>query len=281
MIQESAFLVENKTSTRLWGAVQRFIETCEARGKIAFSMDELLAATGLSNIAARSQLTRLSPHVVRVAPRQNFFLIVRPEQIPMGAPPAFWWLDAYFKFLSQPYYVGLLTAAAEYGSSHQAAQVIQVLTDRPMTDLRIGRIRVQFFVKKTVGEVPAVELPAAYAPLKISTPETTALDLLRYAHRIGGASRAVHAIRDMLPKFSKKRLQDAVAAEAEASNVQRLGFILDQLNRQNLAVSIRRWIPAKPNWVYLEHHKASELGHKEDASSPWRVILNSDIQELS
>jgi hypothetical protein len=263
------------------GAAQRFVDSRQERGQVTFTLAELQRATGLSFTAARDQVRRLGKYVVRVSPRQDFFLIIRPDQLPMGAPPAFWWLDAYFKFLGQPYYVGLLTAAAQYGSSHQAVQVIQVLTNRPLRELKIGRIRVQFFVKKTVGDVPTIELPAAYAPLKISTPETTSLDLLRYAHRIGGAGRAIHAIRDLLPRFSKKRLQSAIAAESEISNLQRLGFVLDELKRLDLSELVRARLPSKLNQVYLQHHNAHGAGLYPMRDNPWFVRINSDIQELS
>lgn len=281
MIQDDSAPSEIVAKPRNWKAAQRFVESCQARGKITFTLAELQQATGLSFTAARDQVKRLGKYVARVSPRQDFFLIVSPEQLPMGAPPAFWWLDAYFQSIGQPYYVGLLTAAAEYGSSHQAAQVTQVLTNSPLRELKVGRVRVQFFVKKTVGEVPASYLPEAYAPLKISTPEVTALDLMRYAYRIGGAGRAVHAIRDLLPKFSKKRLQNALAAEFEISNIQRLGFILEELKRPDLSELVRARLPSKLNWVYLEHHNAQGPGVQAKGAKPWSVLVNSDIQELS
>lgn len=281
MIQDDFASSEIVATSRNWKAARRFVESCQARGKITFTLAELQKATGLSHTAARDQVKRLEKYVARVSPRQDFFLIVSPEQFPIGAPPAFWWLDAYFQSIEQPYYVGLLTAAAEYGSSHQAAQVTQVLTNRPLRELKVGRVCVQFFVKKTVAEVPASYLPKAYAPLKISTPEVTALDLLRYAHRIGGGARAVHTIRDLLPNFSKKRLQNALAAEFEISNLQRLGFILEELKRPDLSQLVRARLPSRLNWVYLEHHDAQGPGLQTDGANPWSVRVNSDIQELS
>jgi hypothetical protein len=262
-------------------AAQRFVEACQIRGKITFTLAELQKATGLSFIAARDQVKRLGQQVARVSPRQDFFLIVSPEQFPMGAPPAFWWLDSYFQLIEQPYYVGLLTAAVEYGSSHQAVQVTQVLTNRPLRELKVGRVRVQFFVRSTTGTAPALYLPGAYAPLKISTPEVTALDLIRYAYRIGGASRVVQVLRDLLPKFSKKRLQTALAAELETSNIQRLGFILEELGRPDLCELVRAKLPSKVNWVLLEHHNEQDGGISARKSNPWSVIVNADIRDLS
>lgn len=277
MIQDDLPPSQIVTQPRSRGAAQRFVESRQERGQVTFTLAELQRATGLSFTAARGQVKRLGKHVARLSPRQDFFLIVRPDQVSMGAPPAFWWLDAYFQSIGQPYYVGLLTAAAEHGSSHQAVQVTQVLTNSPLRELKVGRIRVQFFVKKTVVKVPTSDLPMAYAPLKISMPEVTALDLMRYAHRIGGVGRAIETIRDLLPKFSKKRLQCAIATEAEISNLQRLGFILDELKRPDLSGLVRARLPSKLNWVYLQHHSAHQIGLYAMRDNPWFVLINSEL----
>ena len=47
-------------------------------------MTDIVAETELSVIAARFQLLRLGPKVVRVSPRQPFFLIVGPEHRSLG-----------------------------------------------------------------------------------------------------------------------------------------------------------------------------------------------------
>jgi hypothetical protein len=49
----------------------------------------------------------------------------------MGAPPVAWWLDDYFNWLGHPYYLALQSAAGTYGSTPQALQVTQVMTDSP------------------------------------------------------------------------------------------------------------------------------------------------------
>ena len=81
--------------------------------------------TGLSAIAAKRQLSRLKSQIVRVSPRQGFFLIVAPEYRAMGAPPAAWWLHEYLQWLGQPYYLALQSAASLYGSNPQAVQETQ------------------------------------------------------------------------------------------------------------------------------------------------------------
>ena len=69
------------------GAVAAFVEDLMlALGRVAFSLVELVQATGLSVIAAKFQLLRLRGKVVRVSARQPFFLIVGPRNTGSRAP---------------------------------------------------------------------------------------------------------------------------------------------------------------------------------------------------
>ena len=53
----------------------------------------------------------------------------------------------YFRWLGRPYYLALQTAGASHGSSPQAIQVTQVMTDLARHDLRSGRVRVHFLLR--------------------------------------------------------------------------------------------------------------------------------------
>ena len=132
------------------GAAEAFIDARMGLGRVAFSLDELTKESGLSAIAAKFQLLRLRGKVVRVSPRQPFYLIVSPEHRSMGAPPATWWLQDYLNWLERPYYLALQSAASAFGSNPQALQVTQVMTDRPCRTIKVGRIQVRFFVKRGI-----------------------------------------------------------------------------------------------------------------------------------
>jgi len=131
---------------------------------------DLVKESGLSAIAAKRQLSRLRDEVVRISPRQRFYLIVSPEHRSMGAPPANWWLQEYFDWLCRPYYLALQSAASLFGSNPQALQVTQVMTDRPCRAIKVGRIQVRFFVKRGLEHTPTQQPAGAVAPLCISTP---------------------------------------------------------------------------------------------------------------
>jgi hypothetical protein len=255
---------------RQFGAADSFIEQRLALGRMSFSLANMVKDTGLSAIAAKRQLVRRE-HVVRVSPRQPFFLIVNPEHRAVGAPPVAWWLHDYFAWLEQPYYLALQSAASAFGSNPQALQVTQVMTKIPRRPLEIGRLRVQFFVKRTVEQTPTQPLANAFAPLRVSTPEATAFDLVCYAPRTGGISRAAETIAPLLPLMRPAELRRVLKIENDPTTARRLGFVLEKLKATHLAKVVEERLPATSVFVPLvpgSHENAPEVKR-------WGILNNA------
>jgi hypothetical protein len=262
---------KSKSKSRMDGSADAFINQRLTLGRVAFPLADLVKETGLSVTAARNQLLRLENRVTRVSPRQQFFLIVSPEHHAVGAPPVAWWLHDYFQWLGDPYYLALQSAASLLGSNPQALQVTQVMTKIPRRALEIGRIRVQFFVKRTVEQTPTQPLANAYAPLLVSTPEATTFDLVQYAARIGGIGRAAETIAPLLPLMRPAELRRVLKIEDEPATAQRLGFVLETLKATNLAKVVQDWLPSDLVLVPLVP------GLRGDAPEikRWRILNNA------
>jgi hypothetical protein len=255
------------------GAVSAFVDKRMAKGVAAFQMSELVEETGLTVMAARSQIRRLGRRIARVSRAQQFFVIVSPEHYSRGSPPVDWWLDDYFEWLGHPYYLALLSAAGAHGSNPQSIQVTQVMTDTPRRPLTIGQLRVSFFIKRGIRDTPTQNLANAYAPTRVSTPAATVFDLIRYAARIGGIGRALETLRPLFPLIDKADLRGVLDAEREISTAQRLGYLLDKTGQAKLAGVVENWLPSKLPTLPLE--TASTAKTMGPASSRWRVVDNS------
>lgn len=261
-----------KTKThRRTGVAAAFVEERLERGLITFDLAELTRQTGLSDVAAKNQLHRLPGRVVRVSPHQAFFLIVESQHRPMGAPPVEWWLDDYFRWLGRPYYLALLSAAEVYDSAPQAVQVKQVMTDVPRREISVGRLRILCFVKNRMERTPVQQPPNAYAPLRISTPEATALDMIRYASRIGGMERALETLTPLLPLFRASELKRALDAENDVAVAQRFGYLIETAGHHRWARIVRHWLP--PRLVRLPLHSSKQDLTETEQSSRWRILV--------
>jgi len=257
------------------GAVSRLLDTALGSGVRLIALDELARDAGLTPLAVRRQLARLGARAVRVPGRPAAALILSPEDAANGAPPAAAWLDAYFRVRNEPYYVGLLSAAALHGYSAQAVQVTQVLVTRSARAIVLGRVGLHFFVKKDVAATPRIELPGLLAPLAVSTPEATALDLIAFQSRLGGIERVTEVIAGLLPRMTISGLKSALRAEPALAVRQRLGYVLEVLGRERLAATVRASLTGRLTPVRLKPEGRSGAPPRSpDLKEPWAVYDN-------
>ena len=257
------------------GAVDLLLEDCEARARSLVTIDELALSSGLSLVAVRRQMEHLAHRHARIQGKPAAYLLVPPEHRPFGAPPVKWWLDAYCRLRNQPYYLGLLSAAEMHGSSHQAVQVTQVLTVRPMRQIAVGMLRVEFFVKKNLQQTPVMQLPGQRARFAVSTPEATAMDLTAYHHAIGGVARAAEVIAGMKSSITVRGLRAALKAEPESAIKQRLGYVFQTIGWEALAAEVQRHLARKLAPAVLQPRTPMRHGA---VALPWNVVDNIDLK---
>src|SRR5947207_2043165 len=136
-----------------------FLEVLQASGRYTFRRTEALKALGISPVALKHALWRQAKAGRVAAPRRGFYVIVPPEYRAAGSPPADWFIDDLMTtHLGRPYYAGLLTAAALHGAAHQAPQEFQVVTDRPLPMIEMGRLRIRFVKKAHLKVTPTVRV---------------------------------------------------------------------------------------------------------------------------
>ncbi len=204
-------------------------------------------------------------------------MIVPGEFDLAGAPPAQWFIHGLMVYLGQPYYVALLTAAAHHGASHQAAQVFQVVTDRPTRPMNAGRIRMEFVMKSGIEGTPttAVKTPTGY--MTMSTPEATALDLVRYFKAAGHLSHVTTVLEELAEELDGEDLVRAAEAGGfEMVVVQRLGYLLDRVGAGSVADGLAAVVAGRsPQAVPLRPDRPRK-GCPVDGR--WRVAVNNEVE---
>ena len=253
----------------------RFTEDLQGHGHYTFTKQEAITSLHISDNAFHKAAHRLirEKSVIRVV--NEFYAVVPAEYRASGGLPATHYIDALMKFRQQPYYVGVLSAAALHGAAHQATQELQVVTTKPMPMIRAGRTRIRFLTKHRLAETPVqpVKTPSGY--IQVSTPEATAIDLLLYPRIAGGLNNIATVLTELSEVIDPEMLA-RIAASTKASYIQRLGYLMDQVGAEKLTGSLtrclkkQRWdyIPLRPGW------KSSSI--KRD--SKWRVIVNEIVE---
>ncbi len=207
-------------------ALQAWLDELQAAGRYTFTRDDQLRdGPGVE----RTSLWRAQRRGRLAQPRAGFFVIVPPEYRVLGAPPAPWFIDALMRFEKQPYYVGLLSAAALHGASAQAVQEFQVVVRQPLRTIRKGRLRIHFIMRSDEDKAVTEQRQTPTGTMRISTPEQTALDVVRYPMACGDWDNVASVVRDLAPRLDPTKLADAARAHKDVPSMQRLGFILDHV----------------------------------------------------
>jgi predicted transcriptional regulator of viral defense system len=212
-----------------------------------------------------------------VVPRRGFYVIVPMEYSLVGAPPASWFVADLMAYLQRPYYVGLLSAAALYGAAHQQPMVFQVVTDAPLRCVEVGRAHIRFVQKSGLERTPTMERKTSTGFMKVSTPEATALDIVRYYRGAGHLDHVATVLAELGEELDAERLVAAAQDSAvEVSVVQRLGYLLELVDHQTLVQPLAAWLAARNPAHVMLLPGAKSAGFTRNGR--WRVIANADVE---
>ncbi len=254
--------------------VSRWTEQLQSRGRYTFTRPEAEAETARSFVAAQTALRRLKNQGRIVSPRRGFYVIVPPEFRTAGSPPASWFIDDLMRFLDQSYYVGLLSAAAIHGAAHQQPMVFQVITCKPTREMRAGRVALQFMMSNKVNELPITEVQTETGTMRVATPETTAFDLVRYPARVGFHSNVATVLVELAELIDAEALVN-IAPLVGLPDVQRLGYLLDTIGREEVASPLATWLQTRrPRTVLLRTGGSVDV----EIDKRWHVLPNETIE---
>jgi len=256
--------------------LRRWVDSLQSRGEYVFTQDQALSAIDHSPASVQRALHRLQTkgRIVRV--RTGFFLIVPLEYSSAGAPPVSWFVDPLMKYLGKPYYVAILTAAALHGASHQQPQEFQIMTTRPLRPIVLGRSRVVFFTNAELQSASTMPMKTPTGSMLVSTPETTAVDLVRYYRAAGYLSNVATVLRELAPALDAKKLTQVAGRLATVAEARRLGYLLDHVGATKLTKPLGEWLKhQKPSPAPLRPDRPY---HGLEPDRRWGVVANEAIE---
>lgn len=256
--------------------LSEFVDSLQSSGQYSFRREEAISVLGVSGIAFQAAVRRLAAKGRLVTPRRGFHVVVPLEYRLAGAPPPSWFIDDLMKFHGRAYYVGLLSAAALHGAAHQQPQVFQVVTDSTLRPITVGRSRIRFYLKWRLAQTPTTEVKTETGAMRVSTPEATALDLVRYVAGAGQLGNVATVLSELSEKINPGRLVKAAQAEVELSVVQRLGFLLDRFASAGVAAPLAGWLATqRPRPVPLRPERKPKATEKDPR---WQVLVNEHVE---
>jgi predicted transcriptional regulator of viral defense system len=250
-----------------------------ARGEVFFSSEKAEQSLGLGHGAFLDAAERLQKQKKLVRLRRGNYVVVPPQFGPWGAPPPSWYIDALMRHESSPYYVGLLKAAEIHGATHQAVLEFQIVAEKRVPNMQVGRSLLSFYYRKQLAPISQAiaDHKTDTGSMKVSSVELTSLDLLRYPYASAGLDNIVTVLADLGEKIDPEKLA-SVSVSFPKSVVQRLGHLLDQLSYADATQPMLRELLREqlPPWVELDPEEVAEpqLAPKcIERDKRWNVVV--------
>ena len=253
-----------------------WVDARQAQGLYFFSREEAVKNLQMSDIAFKMAVSRLQKkeRILRVL--SGFYIIIPLEFSSTRVLPADWFIADLMTHMRRPYYVGLLSAAAIHGAAHQQPQQFQVVTTGPLRRLQVRTLSVRFFSKTNFKATPVVSTKVQTGFIPVSTPEGTAIDLIRYARAIGGLDRVLTVLQVLGESVDRIKLVNAVKADGNLAYGQRLGWLLERAGHSELVEGLREWIRERNPLPAKLEPSLPIRGAEKDLR--WQLLINTEVE---
>jgi predicted transcriptional regulator of viral defense system len=257
-------------------SLAEYVNRLQQNGRYTFTKAEAQQTLFVPDEVIKVSLWRLAKKRRIVMIRQGFYVIVPLEYATQGFLPPEWFVADLMRFMGQPYYVGLLSAAAIHGAAHQQPQEFHVVIPRVERSINLDGLRIRFFKKAGMETSPVEEVKTPTGFMKVSNPAVTMFDLVRYAQRIGGLDRILTVLQELRERITSKMLIEAAISEKQLSLVQRLGWLLEKTGDGEVVKRLAEWIHAhNPRETPLDP-ALPRRGFSRDPR--WKVIMNAELE---
>ena len=258
-----------------------YIEQLEAKGKCTFTLNDAQKALNKSRSAIILSIEHLRQQGKIASPARGFYVIVFPKYRVYSCLPPEYFIPYLMEFWQEPYYVCLVTAASYHGAAHQQPQTFQVMVNRYKKSIVCGKVKIDFIVNKNMEKYPTQYITTQYSRLTIATPETTAMDLMNYPQQSGGLNRIVTILDELRESLREKELSTLIEMDLHHHWKQRLGYLLEKIDAQNLADVVFDHLQKlkRLNYIPLEptlHENVVAQQYRKNKK--WKIIENADFE---
>jgi predicted transcriptional regulator of viral defense system len=266
--------------TKEYRQVRYWVDDLPKTGRSSFSFNEACAQfPKLPPDYVKNALYRLSVAGKVKSVWKGYYAVLLPEYGLDGIVPQVEYIDQLMSYIGADYYIALLSAASFQGASHQAAQVFQVIANKPLRTKNKDDVQLEFAFKKEIAKEFLAQKVVNSGMVNISVPELTALDLVSYPARAGGLSYVANVLSELAEKFDFKALDSSFFQRVPRVSIQRLGYLLDAvLDENDLADSLyENSLQAGVRFKRTSLVSAlPSLG--KPCNEKWQIVANYDVE---
>lgn len=253
-----------------------WVDSLQSQGRYFFTSEQAMKQVNVTRVSFINTSLRLARKNRIVRLFRGFYIIVPLEYAAAGVLPAEWFVADLMSYIGKPYYVGLLSAATLHGAAHQQPQEFQVVTTSPLRKIEVRNLSLHFFTKKNFASTRVIQIKVQTGFVSVSTPESTAFDLVRYARQLGGLDQVFTVLQELGEVLDGKKLAEVAAKAGNLTHAQRLGWLLEKAGFEEKVGTLAQWVAEK-----------CPLPAKLEPSSPirgalenkrWTLLINTRIE---
>ena len=209
---------------------------------------------------------------------KGFYVIIPIQYQLKGIVPPSYYINELMEHLGKPYYVGLLSAAAIYGASHQRTMITQIVTTGPRTRTSNRNSLLDWNYRQQIPKELIETRNGEMGRIYYSSAELTATDLIQFASHVGGYQRAATVIAELVDTIDINKMR-TVLQHTTATTVQRLGYLLDNiLFEKDMADALYGMLKEKVGYFNAVTMSPGHPASDSPESNRWRVDMNIDIE---
>ena len=260
-------------------SLNNWIYEQEKRGITTFSFQQIRRLfQEHSEKALKTDVNRLilSKRIENVY--RGFYVIIPTQYKLKGVVPPTYYINELMEYIGKPYHVGLLSAAAIYGASHQRAMLTQIVTTGPRSRISRNNTLINWNYRKQIPSELIETRNAEMGRINYSSAELTTVDIIQFASKIGGYQRATTVLAELVDIIDISKME-SILPYTTASTMQRLGFLLEYILLEQDKADILYSILKKKNGYLDDILMSSEHPASDNAeSNRWRVNMNIEIE---
>ncbi len=256
-----------------------WIKEQEQRGVTTFSFQQIRCVFAeRSEKTLKTDINRLtlSKRIQNVY--KGFYVIIPTQYQLKGVVPPSYYINELMEHLGKPYYVGLLSAAAIYGASHQRAMMTQIVTTGPRPRTSNKNTLLNWNYRQQIPNELIESRNAEMGRIKYSSAELTAVDIIQFASNIGGYQRAATVLAELVDVLDISKME-GVLPYTTTTAMQRLGYLLEfVLFEQDKADQLYDIMKKRNGYFNAVLMSAEHPASDDTESNRWRVNMNIDIE---
>jgi predicted transcriptional regulator of viral defense system len=258
--------------------ISEYIRSLQSYEVYGFSYDDVLKNCIAPEITLRKELQRLIKKNLIQNLRKGFYVIIPAKYQNVSKIPIQLYVETLFSSIQKDYYLGLYSAAALHGASHQQIQKDYIIhKPSAMRDIDKGNFSIKFFQTTNWPKKNIVQKKSDAGLFNVSSPALTLADFLHFQNKLGGINRMLAIIEELSETIHLNDIIELISWYPHVNTFQRMGFLLEQFEVDDKILNaIQKHLDTQKVYsMLLSPIKNEKAG---SANNRWKIDINITLE---